>query len=112
MQYRTITRTCSPGAPGFEGHGATYSCNWLLQVNRLLTFVYPLRFVEFSAFAAEFANGWTLDAADAVCAGDGVADEHVLDALLQLIRKSMVAQIDVRHGSARYGLLETLRQYA
>jgi predicted ATPase len=61
---------------------------------------------------AVFANGWTLDAADAVCAGDGVADEHVLDALLQLIRKSMVVRIDVRHGSARYGLLETLRQYA
>ena len=59
-----------------------------------------------------FASGWTLEAAEAVCAGDGVAAEDVLDALLQLIRKSLVVRIDVRHGTARYGLLETLRQYA
>ncbi|HYW86812.1 MAG TPA: helix-turn-helix domain-containing protein, partial [Chloroflexota bacterium] len=59
-----------------------------------------------------FANGWTLHAADAVCAGDGVADGDVLDALLQLIRKSLVMRLDVRHGSARYRLLETLREYA
>jgi non-specific serine/threonine protein kinase len=61
---------------------------------------------------AVFANGWTLDAADAVCAGDGVAVKDVLDAVLQLIRKSLVVRIDEHHGSARYGLLETLRQYA
>ena len=51
-----------------------------------------------------FASGWTLDAAEVVCAGDGVAAEDVLDALLQLIRKSLVVRIDVRHGSARYGI--------
>ena len=45
-----------------------------------------------------FANGWTLDAAEAVCAGDGVAAEDVLDAVLQLVRKSLVVRIDVRHG--------------
>jgi predicted ATPase len=61
---------------------------------------------------AVLANGWTLDAADAICAGDGLAAEDVLDAVLQLIRKSLVMRIDVRHGSARYGLLETLRRYA
>jgi non-specific serine/threonine protein kinase len=61
---------------------------------------------------AVFANGWTLDAAEAVCAGDGVTDEAVLEALLQLVRKSLVGRNDVRHGGARYGLLETLRQYA
>ena len=43
-----------------------------------------------------FANGWTLDAAEAVCAGDGVAAEDVLDAVLQLVRKSLVVRIDVR----------------
>jgi non-specific serine/threonine protein kinase len=61
---------------------------------------------------AVVANGWTLDAANAVCAGDGVAADGGLDALLQLVRKSLVTRIDVRHGSARYGMLETLRQYA
>jgi non-specific serine/threonine protein kinase len=59
-----------------------------------------------------FASGWRLDAAEVVCAGHGVAAEDVLEALLQLIRKSLVTRIDVSHGRARYGLLETLRQYA
>jgi non-specific serine/threonine protein kinase len=59
-----------------------------------------------------FARGWTLEAAEAVCAGDGVGVADVLEAVLQLIRKSLVVRIDVRHGVARYGLLETLRQYA
>jgi predicted ATPase len=59
-----------------------------------------------------FASGWTLDAAEVVCAGDGVASEDVLDALLQLIRKSLVVRLDDRARSARYGMLETLREYA
>jgi len=58
-----------------------------------------------------FASRWTLEAAESVCAGDGVAADEVLDALLQLFRKSLVVKIDVRHGSPRYGLLETLRQF-
>jgi predicted ATPase len=58
-----------------------------------------------------FANGWTLEAAELVCAGDGVASEDVLN-VRQLVRKSLVALVDVRHGRARYGLLETLREYA
>ena len=56
-----------------------------------------------------FASGWTLSAAEIVCAGDSVAAADVLEALLQLIRKSLVIKIDARHGSTHYGLLETLR---
>src|SRR5262249_10268479 len=59
-----------------------------------------------------FANGWTIEAAEAVCADDGVAAAHVLEALLQLIRKSLVVRIDSRQGGTRFGLLETVRQYA
>jgi tetratricopeptide (TPR) repeat protein len=55
-----------------------------------------------------FASGWTLEAAEAACAGDGVASEHVLDVVVQLIRKSLVVRVD----DERYGLLETLRVYA
>jgi len=55
-----------------------------------------------------FARGWTIDAAEAVCAGDDVAPEHVVDAVGQLVRKSLVARI----GDGRYALLETLREYA
>jgi len=58
-----------------------------------------------------FASGWTLEAAEAVCAGDGVDAGDVLDAVRQLVRKSLVLRIDVRHGSERYGLQETLREY-
>ena len=37
-----------------------------------------------------FAGGWTLEAAEAVCAGDGIEPEDVLDLLLRLVRKSLV----------------------
>jgi non-specific serine/threonine protein kinase len=59
-----------------------------------------------------FASGWTLEAAEAVCAGDGVAAADVLEAVLQLIQKSLVVRLDPTDGSTRYGMLETLRQYA
>jgi predicted ATPase len=59
-----------------------------------------------------FASGWTLQAAEAVCTDDGVAADDVLNAVRQLFRKSLVVRIDVRHGNARYGMLETLRECA
>jgi non-specific serine/threonine protein kinase len=55
-----------------------------------------------------FANGWTLEAAEAICSSDDIAAEDVVDAVLQLVRKSLVTRID----DGRYGLLETLREYA
>jgi non-specific serine/threonine protein kinase len=59
-----------------------------------------------------FASGWTVEAAEAVCAGDGVEADDVLDAVRQLVRKSLIVRIDDRGSAARYGLLETLREYA
>jgi predicted ATPase/class 3 adenylate cyclase len=53
-----------------------------------------------------FAGGWTLEAAEAVCEcepGEGA------DLLGRLVDKSLVA---LDHGTGRYGLLETVRQYA
>jgi predicted ATPase/DNA-binding CsgD family transcriptional regulator len=58
-----------------------------------------------------FAGGWTLDAAEAVCAGDGVAREEILDLLAQLVAKSLV-QVDNQDTDGRYRFLETIRQYA
>jgi non-specific serine/threonine protein kinase len=60
-----------------------------------------------------FAGGWTLEAADAVCSGDGIETNDVLDLLLHLIGKSLV-MVDEEAASpaARYGILETIRQYA
>ena len=59
-----------------------------------------------------FAGGWTLEAAEAVCAGEGIEREEVLDLLLQLVRKSLVVAHEGSDGAERYRLLETLRQYA
>ena len=58
-----------------------------------------------------FAGGWTLDAAEQVCAGDGIAPDEVLDLLTALADKSL-ALADARDGAVRYRLLETVRQYA
>jgi predicted ATPase/class 3 adenylate cyclase len=58
-----------------------------------------------------FAGGWTLEAAERICASDQIEDSEVLDLLTSLIDKSLVA---VEHSDAcfRYRLLETVRQYA
>ncbi|HET7378371.1 MAG TPA: hypothetical protein VFK30_16790, partial [Anaerolineae bacterium] len=54
-------------------------------------------------------NGWTFEAAEAVC---GAEDLDVLDLLPHLIDKSLVV-VDQHGGAdARYRLLETIRQYA
>ncbi len=60
---------------------------------------------------AVFAGGWTLEAAEAVCAGEGIAATEVLDLLGGLVNKSL-AQAQEAGGEVRYGLLETVRQYA
>jgi len=56
-----------------------------------------------------FSGGWTLEAAEAVCAGGEVHVHDVLDLLGNLVEKSL-AIVDLDQG--RYRLLETVRQYA
>ena len=58
-----------------------------------------------------FAGGWSAEAAEVVCAGDGIESEDVLDLLLHLVDKSLV-KTEERDGETRYRLLETIRQYA
>ena len=57
-----------------------------------------------------FAGGWTLEAAEAVAAGDGI-EVDVLDLLSQLVDKSMVVAEPGGEGAARYRMLEPIRQY-
>ena len=59
-----------------------------------------------------FAGGWTLEASEAVCSGDGVEEREVLDLLSGLVEKSLVMVRGVDPGGARYRLLEPVRQYA
>ncbi len=69
---------------------------------------------------AVFAGGWTLAAAEAVCAGGVVGADEVLDLLTGLEAKSLVVLADspsggstaIGNGESRYGFLETVRQYA
>jgi predicted ATPase len=57
-----------------------------------------------------FAGGFDAAAVVAVC-GDGQDEYAVLDLLDSLVRKSLVT-VERRAGPARYGLLETIRQFA
>ena len=56
-----------------------------------------------------FVGGWTLEAAEAVCAGGDLDRDDIVDLLTRLVEKSLVA-LDPMTG--RYRLLETVRQYA
>ncbi len=58
-----------------------------------------------------FAGGWTVDAAETICAPDDSAGDEVLDLLTRLVDKSMVVAEGGVSGVERYRLLETLRQY-
>ena len=60
---------------------------------------------------AVFAGEFSLDAAEAVCADDGIMADEVLDRLAALVDKSLVVVRD-QVDEARYHLLETIRQYA
>ncbi len=59
---------------------------------------------------AVFVGEFALQAAEAVCAGEGLKESAILDLLAQLVEKSLVL-IDER-GAGRYRLLETVRHYA
>lgn len=56
-----------------------------------------------------FVNGWTFEAAEAVC---GAPEIDVLDLLPHLVDKSLVVVEQCGGEDARYGMLETIRQYA
>jgi predicted ATPase/DNA-binding CsgD family transcriptional regulator/DNA-binding XRE family transcriptional regulator len=60
---------------------------------------------------AVFAGGWTLEAAESVCAGEGLEGDAILDLLAGLVSKSLVVVGHEAQG-VRYRLLETVRQYA
>jgi predicted ATPase/class 3 adenylate cyclase len=59
-----------------------------------------------------FAGGWTLEAAEMICAGDAIERDDVLDLLTQLVNKSLVIPDHELDTEGRYHLLETIRQYA
>jgi predicted ATPase len=58
-----------------------------------------------------FAGGFTLEAAESVCADEILDDFAVLEYLTRLVDKSLV-QANSGEGGTRYRLLETIRHYA
>ena len=60
---------------------------------------------------AVFAGDFELEAAEAVCHGETVAQDEVLDLLVRLVDKSLLVA-DVGGSEVAYRLLGTIRQYA
>lgn len=58
-----------------------------------------------------FAGGWTLQAAETVCADGGVQTHEILGQLTSLLDKSLAVGEPI-NGHFRYRLLETVREYA
>jgi len=60
--------------------------------------------------ASVFAGSFDLDAAEAVCAGDGVAARAIVDLVDQLVAKSILRR-SPGGDPARYRMLDTVREY-
>ncbi len=61
-----------------------------------------------------FAGGWSLEAAEEVCSGEGIERDDVMDLLSKLVDKSLVVAdaSSTNEGALRYLMLEPVRQYA
>ncbi|WP_308293512.1 BTAD domain-containing putative transcriptional regulator [Streptomyces sp. RM72] len=97
---------CLPGMPGTETryqHTLRGVIDWS---HTLCTPQERLLWARLSVFS----GGFDLSAAEAVCAGEGVGREEILDLLAALVDKSLVA-VDSTGPRARYSMLETIRQY-
>jgi predicted ATPase/class 3 adenylate cyclase len=58
-----------------------------------------------------FAGGFDLQAAEVVCSAEPLVPDDVIDLLGSLVEKSLV-MVDQDDGTSRYGLLETIREFA
>jgi non-specific serine/threonine protein kinase len=59
-----------------------------------------------------FTGGFPLEAAEVVCAGDGIDDADVLDLVDGLLEKSVLVREDDGASYVRFRMLESLREYA
>ena len=58
-----------------------------------------------------FAGGFELEAAEEVCAGDGVSRDELFRAVAGLVERSVLTREDSGGSRTRYRLLRTLREY-
>jgi predicted ATPase/transcriptional regulator with XRE-family HTH domain len=59
-----------------------------------------------------FVGGCTIEAAQAVCNGDGAVGNDVVDGVATLAASSMLQRHEGYDGRSRFGMLETVREYA
>lgn len=59
-----------------------------------------------------FAGSFTVETAEAVCGGDGIEPPDVVRLLIRLVRKSLVVRVSSSGTTARYRMLDTIRDYA
>lgn len=59
-----------------------------------------------------FADTWSLEAAEAVCAANDESPIYVLDEMERLIHSSLLVESTVADGDLRFSMLETIREYA
>jgi predicted ATPase/class 3 adenylate cyclase/Tfp pilus assembly protein PilF len=57
-------------------------------------------------------GGCTLEATEAICHATGGLDLEVLDSVASLVDKSLLRQEEQADGEPRFGMLETIREYA
>lgn len=60
---------------------------------------------------AVFVGGFTLEAVEAVCGGDGIETSQLLELVSLLVDKSLV-RVHQAEGEPRFDFLETIREYA
>ncbi|MFI7124958.1 ATP-binding protein [Nonomuraea sp. NPDC050153] len=58
-----------------------------------------------------FPGGVDVETAEAVCPGQGLAREDVLDLMMGLVDKSVLCGAEPHHAGARHRMLETIRAY-
>jgi predicted ATPase/DNA-binding NarL/FixJ family response regulator len=66
-----------------------------------------LLWARLSVFAGEFS----LEALERVCGGSGLDSVELVDTLVRLVDKSIVARVDDAEGGARYRMLDTIREF-
>jgi predicted ATPase/tetratricopeptide (TPR) repeat protein len=59
-----------------------------------------------------FVGGWTMDAAEQVCNVDNDLGFEIMDAMETLVDNSLLIQSQDVDGQTRFGMLETIREYA
>ena len=59
-----------------------------------------------------FVGGCNLEGAEAVCDTKGDLDLDLLDGMASMVDKSLVQQVEPEKGESRFGMLQTIREYA